>query len=125
LEAFLRLRAEVFEIDTRFAEVRRGIFAALDGAGVLDHAVAGVDRIAAAMTEPPAVGRARVRGRAIRKLQRRRGRYLAAWNMVYRRDERHVLDLDDPFETEEKWFRNPRGCEAGAVNSLFERAGTT
>ena len=54
LERFLSLRDEFYQIDTRFGQIGpRGIFTALDRRGVLDHKVAAVDGVEAAMREPP------------------------------------------------------------------------
>ncbi|KKL15593.1 hypothetical protein LCGC14_2504040, partial [marine sediment metagenome] len=66
--AFLELRLELFEIDTRFGQLGGGgIFDSLDAAGVLTHRLDGVDDIDHAMTHPPARGRAHLRGNCIRQ----------------------------------------------------------
>jgi proteasome accessory factor A len=102
LERFLTLRDEFYQIDTRFGQIGpRGIFTDLDRRGVLDHKVAAVDGIEAAMREPPAVGRAKLRGQTIRRFAGQ-GRAGCNWMSVFGPDGR-TLDLSDPFATVEVW----------------------
>lgn len=104
LDAVLTLRKELLEIDTRFGELGgKGIFANLDAAGVLTHHVAGVKAIEEAMINPPAIGRARVRGEAIRRLAGY-GYFKCDWQGVADLQTRRLLDLSDPFETVERWL---------------------
>jgi hypothetical protein len=108
LNAIFALRQELFEIDLRFNQlVDEGIFAGLDRAGVLAHHLDGVDRLAAAMIEPPAETRARLRGEAIRRLSRGNGQYKCDWTGVWDFEAERFLDLTDPFETNEKWTKLP------------------
>jgi hypothetical protein len=97
LAAFHRLRTELFEIDTRFSQLgTRGIFAALDRAGVLEHRIvdgADVDR---AVSRPPAGSRARQRGRVIRCLAGRPQGITCAWGSVFDGPRKRVLELTDP-----------------------------
>ncbi len=105
LERFLALRHQLLEIDMRFGQLgNRGIFTALDRAGVLAHRMSGVDRIEEAMTEPPAVGRARLRGQGIRRLTGNDGRYVCDWTGIWDRKLGRFLDLTDPFAAEESWI---------------------
>ena len=70
LKAFMALRQELFEIDTRFGQLNgKSIFVALDRAGVLEHHIDGVEDVDRAVVQPPAVGRAALRGRFVRELQ--------------------------------------------------------
>ena len=102
IERFLSLRDELHQIDTRFGQIGpRGIFTELDRRGVLDHKVAAVDGIEAAMREPPSVGRARLRGEAVRRLSGH-GRAGCSWAAVVGPDGR-ALDLSDPFAAAEAW----------------------
>jgi proteasome accessory factor A len=108
---FLDLRRELFEIDTRFGQLGPlGIFAQLDAAAVLDHYVPGLGNVEKAMTEPPEVGRARIRAHAIRQLVTK-GTASASWTHVH--DPGHesfrLLDLSDPFVSEERWT-SPAGA---------------
>jgi len=106
LEAFLDLRLELFEIDTRFSQLEEGIFAALDRAGVLNHRFPGVDNIEHAMENPPAEGRAHLRGECVRRFGRINGgerRYVADWSGVLDTTSGRFLDLSDPFNTRETW----------------------
>jgi hypothetical protein len=120
LPSFLALRRELFEIDTRFGQLgERGIFVALDRDGVLDHHASGVDRVEQAMIEPPAFGRAAVRGNVIRRANRK-GRYVCGWQQLWDLDEHRVLDLSDPFETTERW--RELGPDDGDVFSLMHDA---
>lgn len=105
LKALLKRRQQFFEIDTRFGQIGpRGIFETLDASGALNHHVCGVDNIEHAMKEPPASGRAHIRGKVVRRLAGS-GRAQCDWqSIVDRRPEGgQVLDLSDPFAGEEVW----------------------
>lgn len=99
----LDLRDELFEIDTRFGQLGDGIFNSLDDAGVLDHRVEGVGDVAPAMSSPPSIGRAVLRGQLVRDLATEGG-YACDWDSVWgiAGDQRRV-PLDDPFATEIRW----------------------
>jgi hypothetical protein len=102
LESFLKLRDELYQIDTRFGQIGpRGIFGELDRRGVLDRGVSGINGIEAAMSNPPAAGRARIRGETIRRLSGQRGAG-CSWLGVFSGDGRS-LDLSDPFAANEIW----------------------
>jgi proteasome accessory factor A len=102
VEQFHRLRDEFYQIDTRFGQIGpRGIFSELDRRGVLDHRVSGVDGVEAAMREPPAEGRAKLRGDAVRSLSGKRSAR-CTWQTVTAADGR-TLDLSDPFANAEVW----------------------
>lgn len=132
LPRLLRLRRELFELDWRYAELGPGsLFEQLDRAGLLQHRVAGVDNIEHAMDHPPDFGRARVRGRAIRRVAHVRTRFACDWGSLWDLENRAMLDLGDPFAEEEQWqnvshlplsrlFRPPPAVpapEAGATSS--------
>jgi proteasome accessory factor A len=105
-ERFLNLRDEFYQIDTRFGQIGpRGIFSELDRRGVLDHKVAAVEGVQTAMREPPAVGRARLRAAAIRRLSGQ-GHAGCSWMSVDSPDGR-TLDLSDPFAAAEVWSDPP------------------
>ncbi len=104
LDRFLKLRLELFEIETRFGELGPGgIFCTLDRSGVLRHQLAGVDNIPYAVSNPPASGRAKVRGEAIQRLKDQRGRYVCDWSAIVDADKNLTLDLRDPWVTTETW----------------------
>ena len=104
LDQFLKLRLELFEIDTRFGELGPGgIFNSLDRAGVLQHQFAGVDDIPYAVARPPATGRARVRGDVIERLHGNPNRYGCDWSAIVDADENLTLDLQDPWAAAETW----------------------
>lgn len=103
LRALLSCRQQFFEIDTRFGQLGpKGIFHALDSAGVLNHRMEGVSEVEQAVTHPPATGRARVRGQAIRRLA---GTSDAKcdWERIVNYSEGQTMDLADPFAHEESW----------------------
>ncbi|MFN0058704.1 MAG: proteasome accessory factor PafA2 family protein [Planctomycetota bacterium] len=103
LERFENLRAELFEIDVRFGQLGGdGIFTALDKAGVLDHVVAGVERIEDAVTKAPPFTRAHARGAAIVQLISE-ANAACEWDRVYDLKNSRVLELGDPFDTEGRW----------------------
>lgn len=104
LNKFLRLRRQLFEIDTRFGQLgERGIFADLSRKGVLTHELPGIGDIAKAVREPPSIGRARVRGKFIRRAANEADRYECDWQGVWDKQGRRVLDLSDPFTAQEIW----------------------
>jgi hypothetical protein len=104
LKAVLALSNELREIDVRFAELGpEGLFAQLDRAGALSHHVEGVSDIAAAMTEPPSSGRARLRGLAIRECFPERERYSCDWEGISDKEEPRIFDLSEPFAPEAHW----------------------
>ena len=104
LRSFLALRAELFEIDTRFGEVGpSGIFTALGVAGVLDHGVSGLRDVEEAMKQPPAGGRAHERGQAILSHCREQKRYSVGWQYIVDHKVRRVFDLSDPFGRNAAW----------------------
>ena len=117
-EAFLDLRLELFEIDTRFSQLGEGgIFTALDRAGVLSHRFPGIDNIEHAMENPPAEGRARLRGACVKRFGRINGSgdlYSADWARVLDRVSGRFLDLSDPFTTQETW-RQFEASEESAI----------
>ena len=98
------LRGKCFEIDMRFGQCGDGgVFAAMDRAGVLDHRVPGVDDIEGAMTDPPAVGRAHVRGECVRRFANANGRYMCDWSFVSDAQAGAIIDLADPWAEDETW----------------------
>ena len=115
LAQFLGLRNELLELDCRWSELgRNSVFALLDGAGVLDHRIPGVDEasILRAKTEPPATGRANVRGAFVSRAQSDRRRYQAGWMEARDLRANRSLDLCDPFCAEEKWVDLPQADES-------------
>jgi hypothetical protein len=118
----LNSRQKFFEIDTRFGQLGpKGIFETLDLAGVLHHRVSGVDNIEHAMKEPPAVGRARIRGQVIKRLAG--GNAQCDWQSIVDYGGGQVLDLSDPFASEESWSSMSRQesideqLDLGLINS--------
>lgn len=113
LRPFLDVKKELYEIDVRYTQLgERGIYRALDRAGVLDDHVDGIEDVESAIDVPPAFGRARLRGEAIRALAGRRS-CAAEWQRVYD-DAGRSLDLRDPFATRAAWVSggrtpNPQG----------------
>ena len=109
IEAFLGLRRQLLEMDIRFGQLGdTGLFAMIDGKGVLDHRVPGVDAIAEAMTEPPP-GRAMIRGRAIRKLVHENAPAAADWMGVSDLKRQRFLNMADPFAGHYRWTAIPAG----------------
>lgn len=120
LEKEISLRREFFEMDTRFGQLGdKGIFRKLDSSGVLAHRVPGVDNIEHAMIHPPAVGRPRLRGEAIRCLAGKNGRCACDWQGVWDFSGKRLLDLSDPFASEEQWRKLPERGEGEQVGLMF------
>ncbi|MGP8251896.1 MAG: proteasome accessory factor PafA2 family protein [Terracidiphilus sp.] len=105
MAAVLSRRAEFFELDMRFGQLGpEGLFSRLDAAGVLDHRVEGIDNIEHAMHNPPASGRARLRGAVIKRVaQDRQGEWLCTWRQIASKRYLRCLDLSDPFAAQELW----------------------
>ncbi|MBM3320566.1 MAG: proteasome accessory factor PafA2 family protein [Candidatus Eisenbacteria bacterium] len=105
LRPLVDLRRELFEIETRFPELSdEGIFAALDRAGVLRHRVPDLGDVDRALHEPPERGRARIRGREVRRLAGEpRNGYLCDWDRIGDIRRRQVLDLSDPYAESAEW----------------------
>jgi len=129
--AFLALRDELFEIDTRFGQLgEQGIFSCLDRDAVLSHRVDGAGDVAGAIAHPPAVGRARIRGRLVRELTGHGGRYHCDWQGIWDAQERKRLDLSDPFASDGDWKDWRLGTDVvlppfldGFDESIFARRG--
>ncbi len=120
LETFLQLRQELLEIDMRFGQLgEKGVFHSLDRTGLLEHHVDGVDNIEHAISNPPAVGRARIRGEAVRRFAGKSDKPRCNWCGIYDQEGRRLLDLADPFVTEERWeSADKREMEFGESNML-------
>ncbi len=110
LRLILKLRAEFFEIDTRFGQLGpRGIFAMLDQDGILEHHVSGVDNIEHATRNPPGRSRARIRGAVVSRLAGyEEGRWVCYWDRIFSQKYGRMLDLSDPFAMSEVWSNIPK-----------------
>ncbi len=118
LESFLQLRQELFEIDMRFGQLgEKSLFAGLDRQGLLSHRIVHGCDVRASMDSPPAVGRARLRGKFVRRYARRKGFFTCDWRGAWDMDGGRTLDLSDPFETEERWLDGLSG-EAEQLQDL-------
>jgi proteasome accessory factor A len=107
LREFSRLRHQLFETDLRFGQLgERGVFSQLDRQGVLSHRTGAPGEALPAPAEPPARGRARVRGDWIRRLAARPDgqRYRADWSMIWDKLTIRRLDLSDPFVAAKEWI---------------------
>lgn len=106
LSKFLQLRRQLFEIDTRFAELgERGIFTKLANSGVLTHEVAKIGDIGDFLRTPPPSGRARLRGEFIGQVTDNREHFECDWQGIWDRNKDRFLDLSDPFATTEQWLK--------------------
>jgi len=98
------VRSQLYEADTRFGQLdANGIFQKLDRAGVLTHRVPGVDNIPHAIANPPAIGRARLRGETIQRMVSGQAQGRCDWQSIWDTTEKRFLDLSDPFAAEERW----------------------
>ena len=112
LPAFAAAREALLELDAKFSALGEdGVFSRLDRSGVLHHRVLG-PAAPGGHDRPPLDTRARVRGDVIRRLSAHGTAYQADWTHVWDFDDRRVLDLGDPFETEERWQPWPGDSEA-------------
>jgi proteasome accessory factor A len=112
LEAYLKVRSELYEADLRFGEVGPGsIFARLEAAGRWNQSLGRVGDIVRAIEAPPAHGRARLRSALVRRLAGKRG-CVCDWESVVTPSGR--LDMSDPLrETEGEWQERPKGERSG------------
>lgn len=110
-------RNEFCQIDTRFSQLGpRGIFGEMDRRRVLDHHLHGVHSIEQAMRDPPSVGRAKLRGEAVRSLFGQ-APSLCDWCNVIGSDGRY-LDLGDPFTDHQPWSTVPAGADPENIGEL-------
>jgi proteasome accessory factor A len=120
LEHFLQVRQELFAIDTRFGELKTGLFAMLDSEGALDHRVLQpgqtskefVRSIEHAKTHPPQTTRAKVRGETIARLALQHAHYACEWSVVYDLQRSRELPLHDPFQLQSEWRPPPPSPQA-------------
>lgn len=102
LDAFLALRCELCEIDTRFSQLgQQGIFSSLDKSSMRSHQVVGAADIAKAKDVPPQATRAKRRGQWIARLTSTSSDYICDWTGIWNRGSDQFLDLRDPFDSEE------------------------
>jgi hypothetical protein len=118
--AFLGVRSELFEIDTRFGQLGRGgLFTMLDEENVLAHRLDDLGDVEHATTHPPSGSRAMLRGRLVRELAADRPRYVCGWQAVRDVVGGRLIDLSDPFASEmPPWADATRADEAEAAGLL-------
>lgn len=110
------VRQQLYEMDIRYGQLGEGgIFSALARAGVLHHQFPGVDNFEQAMIHPPSLGRARLRGAAIRRMAARNEKGQCDWMGVWNLSEKKFLDLSEPFQAVEKWRRLPAAPPSDAA----------
>jgi proteasome accessory factor A len=121
LDAFLRLRHELLEVDTRFGQIGAdSLFRQLEAAGALEHTMRGVDAIDYATEHPPAEGRAHVRGDVIRRAPAAGRQLKCTWSSVVDPASGAQLDLSDPFTEHDTW--GAALSESAASDSLAPAA---
>ncbi len=104
LVRYAQVKWRLCEIDLRFGQLsEESIFEVLDRAGVLAHRLDGMRETSTAVNEPPTAGRARLRGNFVRRHGTGNGHYYCDWQGVWDHRKKRVLDLSNPFETEERW----------------------
>jgi hypothetical protein len=120
LQSFLNLRHELFEIDTRFAQLGGyGIFSMLDQGNMLRHHVPGVDRLTQATQHPPSVGRAKIRGACIHQFANNPRQYTCGWTAILDRKNNRRLNLEDPLATQECWETLPADHQEDDEDDIF------
>ncbi len=106
------VRQKLLEVDLRFAQIGpRGLYQQLDQPGMLEHRILAQSEIDRARTEPPARGRAAIRGKAVQKLYDHPGA-TCSWQSVRDPDSRRYLDLSDPFCAAERWVSTEARAES-------------
>ena len=109
LEQFLALRWELCELDMSFTDVsERGVFNTLDQAGTLKHRIVEDQQCVHGTRNPPAEGRAKLRGEAIKDAAVHKDTPVDCdWQGIFVGDS--MLDLGDPFAREASWSDRKRG----------------
>jgi len=120
LDAFLHLRAELQEIDTRWSQLGpKGIFNRIEAncPSALGHVVPGVDRMEDAMISPPRDTRAAVRGAQVKEFSgRQQGSIHCSWEHICDLGRHLVLNMaDDPFATTARWESAAEDSESGRL----------
>ena len=93
------------QADLRFGQLGpNGIFNRIDAQdGILKHRIVTRDAVTAGVTDPPAEGRANVRGRLIRQLAAEGSRFVCDWHGVWDLSNFRYVDLSDPFSPGADW----------------------
>jgi proteasome accessory factor A len=124
LAGFLKLRAELCELEIRFSELgAKGLFNQLDARGLLAHRLPQVTEqsIQQAVHNPPAMGRARLRGRLVRQLASQPERYLCDWQSIFDLQETRKIDLSNPGTEQADWAPCDRSEMPNADLAGFDR----
>ncbi len=105
LRHVLELRNEFLELEFRFSQLGpKGIWSAMSDLGALRDRVKGVENIEFAMHNPPASGRAKLRGAVVKRIAGdKKGQWSCTWQRIYSPKYARLLDLSDPFAEEEMW----------------------
>lgn len=121
--SFLKTRADLCEIDTRFGQLGPdGIFSALDRAVALDHRIVSDEEIAEACHVPPAAGRARLRGELVRDLSSQVGEFTCYWDGILDLSNRRYLNLANPFgEKSDAWKSSDENSGFEGTDEEFVR----
>ena len=106
LRNFLELREQLFEIDVRFGQLgERGIYEHLARDQRRFARLATDEAIERATREPPAIGRAHLRGKLVQQLHAAgtAATHWCGWTGVWNLNSGASVDMRDPFTTEVKW----------------------
>jgi proteasome accessory factor A len=107
LRPVVDLRKQLFELDARFGQLdEHGLFQTLERDGLLAHRVPAVGDVERAREEAPRIGRARLRGDAVRA-HAGRVNYRCGWDGVWDLDGQRIMSLRNPLATEAKWKKYP------------------
>ena len=120
LRSFADLRDEFHALDTRWGELgASGVWAGLDEEGLLSHRILDEETIESAVTTPPSLGRAKLRGTLIREAHASGSTGLQSdWDRMTDEAGMRVLDLSDPFATQVAWRTVTRSAEEGRATWL-------
>lgn len=103
------LRQQLIELDNRFALLGgKGVFDILDQAGVLRHRLEQVGDIDYAITHPPLLGRARLRGEFVRDHSGKQGTFACDWMCLWDGEAGKQAPLADPFCASLEWNEFPK-----------------
>ncbi|MFH1841660.1 MAG: proteasome accessory factor PafA2 family protein [bacterium] len=120
LSRLLTLRRELFELDMRFNQLGdEGVFQGLDQAGVLAHKLPGIADIRDAAFKPPAGSRAEIRGTVVQRLAGKSSDITCSWDRIRDDSRERMLDLADPFESQEKWEYVP-AADFGGESAQYD-----
>ncbi len=118
IRELLRLKAELFLLDTRFGELSsEGVVAQMEDDFRIEQMVPRSEMLHA-VDHPPRGTRAELRGALVRELAKERRTCLATWTTVVDRARKRFVNLNDPFATNRGWESIDENVSTRALRGL-------